>query len=338
MSYSWPSVLGKLFLGASLETDQAAWAMEQIMDGQATSAQFGGFVGALRVKGETVDEIMGLVEIMRAKALRVEVEGPLVDTCGTGGDRSGTMNISTLAALVVAGAGTRVAKHGNRAASSRCGSADLLEALGVKVDLPPEGVKACIEEAGIGFCFAPVFHPSMRFAGPLRGELGVPTIFNFLGPLTNPAGALHQALGVSDMAMAPRMAEVLRKLGSHHCLVIHGFDGLDEISLAEPSHIWELKDGHVTSWVINPQDFGLPRADTSEICGGSAEENAGIARRILAGEPGPLRDVVVINAAAALIAADVADGFPAGIELARASLDSGSAGSALEQMVKVSNA
>ncbi|HEX2259762.1 MAG TPA: anthranilate phosphoribosyltransferase [Actinomycetota bacterium] len=337
MTYTWPVILGRLLSGQSLSKDQAAWAMSQIMAGEATPAQFGAFVGGLRLKGETVEEIVGLVETMRANSLKVEVGAPVVDTCGTGGDRAGTINVSTLAALVVAGAGAKVAKHGNRAASSRCGSADLLEELGVRIDLGPEGVRACIEGAGIGFCFAPVFHPSMRHAGPLRKELGVPTVFNFLGPLTNPAGAAYQAMGVSDRAMAPRMVEVLQRLGSEHCLVFRGLDGLDEISTTQPSDLWELKDGQVTHEVIDPADFGIPRSDASDLRGGSAADNAKVAHTVFDGTPGPARDLVLVNAAAGLIAGQMAGDFVTGVELAEESIDSGRALSALDRLIEISN-
>ena len=223
---TWPNVLARLLGGQPLAEQEASWAMERIMSGDVTSAQFGAFVAALRAKGETVEEIAGLVATMRRLALKVPVEGPVVDTCGTGGDRAGTVNASTMAAFVVAGAGAKVAKHGNRAASSASGSADVLEALGVRIDLGPDAVATCIREVGMGFCFAPVFHPALRHAGPARRELGVPTVFNFLGPLSNPAGARHQALGVSDRAMAPKMAEVLFRTGSIHALVLRGSDGL----------------------------------------------------------------------------------------------------------------
>lgn len=337
MNHTWPSVLGRLLSGESLSRDEAAWAMSEIMAGDAKPAQFGAFVGGLRVKGETVEEIVGMVETMRSNSLKVEVDAPLVDTCGTGGDRSGTVNVSTLAAIVVAGAGAKVAKHGNRAQSSMCGSADLLEELGVKVDLGPEGVAACIESAGIGFCFAPLFHPSMRHAGPLRRELGVPTVFNFLGPLTNPAGALYQAMGVSDRAMAPRMVEALQRLGSEHCLVFRGLDGLDEISTTQPSDLWELKDGQVSHEVVDPLDFGIPRSQLSDLRGGSATENAKVAHTVLDGAKGAARDLVLINAAAGLLAAQLADEFPAGIELAKESIDGGKARAALDRFIEVSN-
>ena len=334
---TWTELLGTLLSGRSLDRGQASWAMDRIMEGEATPAQLGAFLAALRLKGESVEEIIGLVETMRRISKKVEVDYPVVDTCGTGGDRSGSVNVSTMAAMVVAGAGAKVAKHGNRAASSSCGSADVLEVLGVKVDLGPEGVRRCLDEAGIGFCFAPVFHPSMRHVGPIRKELGVPTVFNFLGPLSNPAGARFQALGVSDKSMAPRMLEVLAALGSERVLIFRGFDGLDELSTTGPSNLWELEAGELRESVIDPLDYGIPRAAPSALAGGSAENNARVVREVLDGREGPDRDVVVLNSAAGLIAAGVVPGFAEGISLAKESLDSGRARSALTRLVEVSN-
>ena len=322
---TWPLVLTRLIRREDLRQEETSWAMDRIMAGEATPAQIGAFMVALRAKGETAEEITGLVATMRRMAKSVPVQGPVVDTCGTGGDRVGTVNASTIAAFIVAGAGGRVAKHGNRAASSACGSADLLEALGVVIDLGPEGVATCIEETGMGFCFAPVFHPSFRHAGGPRRELGVPTVFNFLGPLTNPAGARHQALGVSDAAMAPKMADVLARSGSVHALVLHASDGLDEITLAGPTKVWELKDGSVALGEIDPAALGLPSAPLDALKGGSPSHNAEITIRVLEGSEGPVRDFVLINAAAALVAADLAPGMPEGLALARESVDSGRA-------------
>jgi anthranilate phosphoribosyltransferase len=335
---SFSEVISRLIAGEDLSTREASWSMERIMAGEATPAQFGAFVTGLRAKGETVDEILGLVEVMRRFSEKVEVEGPLVDTCGTGGDRAGTINISTIAAFVVAGAGARVAKHGNRSASSRCGSADLLEELGVKIDPGADGVARSIDEVGIGFCFAPVFHPSMRHAAGPRKELGVPTIFNFLGPLTNPAGALHQAIGVSDPAMAPKMVEVLRRLGSAHVLAFHGADGLDEITVTGASTIWELRDGEVSEKAFDPGSYGIAPSEAKALKGGDPKDNAAAARRVLDGEAGPARDVVAVNAAAALVAADVADDFPDALERAHDSIQSGRAAEALKKLIEVSNA
>jgi anthranilate phosphoribosyltransferase len=333
---AWPDVLSRLVRGEDLPDEIAAAAMAGIMEGNATPAQVAGFVIGLRAKGETAGEIAGLVRTMRAFSQKVRVDGPSVDTCGTGGDRAGTFNVSTVAALVVAGAGVQVAKHGNRAASGKCGSADLLEAWGVVIDLPPAAVESCIEEVGIGFCFAPTFHPAMRFAMPARRELGVPTVFNFLGPLTNPAGAAHQTIGVSDAAMAPRMAEVLATLGSRHALVFHGDDGLDELTTTGPSRIWEVRDGDVTERRFDPADHGIAPAKLADLVGGDVGVNRGIAESILAGDPGAPRDIVVLGAAAALVAADAVDGFDEGLEAAARSIDSGSARGALDRWVEVS--
>jgi len=310
--------------------------MEEIMSGEATPAQFGAFVTALRLKGETVEEIAGLATVMRAKATRVEVEGPLLDTCGTGGDASATFNISTAAAFVAAAAGLRVAKHGNRAMSSRCGSADVLEALGVAIDLDAEGVRRCLEEVGMGFMFAPLFHPAMKHAAAPRREIGIRTVFNILGPLTNPASATAQVLGVAEASLTAKMAEVLKHLGCRHALVVHGEDGLDEVSLGAPTAVCELKEGVIASYHVSPGDFGLPTASREELKGGSAEENAAILREVLAGREGPRRDAVLLNAAAALVAGDKADTMLGALSLAAAAVDSGAALGKLEGLVRVS--
>jgi anthranilate phosphoribosyltransferase len=322
---TWTHILSRLLAGESLDGETATWAMDRIMEGDTSPAQFGAFVAVLRAKGETGEEIAGMVTSMRRHALRVPVAGPVVDTCGTGGDRAGTINASTIAAFIVAGAGGRVAKHGGRAATSACGSADLLEALGIRIDLGPEGVATCIEEVGMGFCFAPIFHPSMRHAIPLRRELGVPTIFNFLGPLTNPAGARHQALGVSDRAMAPKMADVLARTGSVHALVLHASDGLDEITLSGPTLVWELRDGAIREWAIDPRELGLVAVEKAVLKGGTPAENADATLAVLSGTSGPVRDFVLVNAAAALVAADLAPDIAAGLALAADSVDSGRA-------------
>nr|MBA2529965.1 anthranilate phosphoribosyltransferase [Euzebyales bacterium] len=284
---AWPEVLNRLVHGEDLDDATTAAVMERIMSGEATPAQVAGFLMALRAKGETAEEIAGLVRVMRAFALSVDIDGPVVDTCGTGGDRAGTFNVSTVAALVTAAAGATVAKHGNRAASGRCGSADLLEAWGVVIDLPPAQVRRCIERVGIGFCFAPTFHPAMRHAMAPRRELGVPTVFNFLGPLTNPAGARHQTIGVSDRAMAPRMAGVLARLGAAHALVFHGHDGLDELTTTGPSTVWEVRDGSVDESTFDPSEVGLARATAADLRGGDVDDNRRIADAVLAGETGP---------------------------------------------------
>jgi anthranilate phosphoribosyltransferase len=335
--FSWSQTISTLISGNDLTEQEASAAMSEIMEGAATPAQVAGFVVALRAKGESDDEVAGLVRTMRRYAQKVNVEGPLLDTCGTGGDRVGTFNVSTAAALVCAGAGAKVAKHGNRAASSRCGSADVLEALGVKIDLPPDGVKRCIEEVGIGFCFAPVFHPAMRHAGVPRRELGVATIFNFLGPLTNPAGATRQALGVADPRMVNKMVGALDRLGSEHVIAFNGEDGLDELSISGPSRVVELKNGTIERWELRPTDVGIEEAPLEAIRGGTADENARIVRDVLAGDRGPRRDVVVLNAAAGLAAAGVAVDIGEGVERANAAIDDGRAADTLDELARVSS-
>jgi len=325
-----------LVSGRSLTVDEAASVMEEIMQGEATSAQFGAFVTALRLKSETVDEIVGLVRTMRAKAVPVTITEPVVDTCGTGGDGSHTFNISTMAALVAAGAGLKVAKHGNRAMSSRCGSAVVLEALGVKIDLNAEQVQRCLQEVGIGFMFAPVFHPAMKYASPLRREIGIRTVFNILGPLTNPAGAKAQVLGVADGSLVEKLALVLQSLGCHHALVVHGDDGLDEITITGKTRVCELKGGRIKSYSISPEDFGLSQASLDSLKGGSADENAALLHRILAGAPGPRRNVVLMNAAAVLLAGEKARTLQQGMALAREAIDSGHALAKLEQLIEFS--
>lgn len=336
--FSWAQTITRLLEGHALDEDTTSAAMTEIMEGAATPAQVAGFVIALRAKGETADEVVGLVKTMRAFSARISVSGELLDTCGTGGDRAGTFNVSTAAAIVCAGAGAKVAKHGNRAASSRCGSADVLEALGVRIDLPPDAVATCIEQSGIGFCFAPVFHPAMRHAAVPRRELGVATIFNFLGPLTNPAGATRQALGVSDPRMVDIMVETLGRLGSTKVLAFHGAGGLDELSTAGPSYVVELDHGETTRWTIDPDELGIAPAPLDDIAGGTGDENAAMIRGVLDGVAGPRRDVVVLNAAAGLVAADVARDIHDGLGLAAEAIDSGRAGAALDRLVEVSSA
>ncbi len=306
------------------------------MSGRATPAQVAAFVTALRIKGETVAEITGLARTMRLYARRVPVDGLTVDTCGTGGDAAGTFNISTVAAFVAAGAGLRVAKHGNRAMTSQCGSADVLEALGVRIDLGPEEVGRCIEEAGIGFMFAPVFHPAMKHAAVPRREIGIRTVFNILGPLTNPAGATAQLIGVADVSFAPVLAGVLQRLGCQHGLVVHGGGGLDELSTLGPSTIWDVTPEAVYSYSITPEELGLARAGPGDIRGGTAAENATFVREVLEGAPGPRRDVVLLNAAAAIVAGGLVDGLADGLRVAAESIDSGRAGQRLERLVEVS--
>ena len=321
----------------SLSENEAAAVMEEIMTGEATPAQLGAFLIALRQKGETAEEIAGMARVMRQKAQRVEYEGPLLDTCGTGGDGAGTFNVSTAAAFVAAGAGVRVAKHGNRAASSACGSADVLEALGAKIDLTPPQVAHCIQETGFGFMFAQSFHPSMRFAAGPRREIGVRTVFNILGPLTNPAGARHQVLGVADGTLAEKMAEVLARLGCQHALVVHSEDGLDELSLSATSLIYEVKGGQISHYVIAPETVGLTRTPLDAVRGSTPQANAAALRAVFKGEPGPHRDIVLLNAAAALVAADRAATLQDGMALAARSIDSGKALDCLERFVQITN-
>ena len=328
--------IDKLVNGRDLSRDEAVGAMEEIIEGQATQAQFGAFVIALRLKGETVDEITGLAQVMRAKSVKVAFDGPSVDTCGTGGDDLGTFNISTVSAFVVAGAGPTVAKHGNRAMSSQCGSADILEWYGVKIDLGPEGVKRCMEEVGIGFMFAPRYHPAMKHAVGPRREIGVRTVFNVLGPLTNPAGAQCQVLGVATDALGEKMVQVLAGLGSERALVVHGEDHLDEISLNAPTHIWELKDGSISDYTVSPADLGLEAASLDGLKGGSIEENTATMVSVLSGDKGPRRDVVVANAAAGIMAGGGAESLAEGMSKARQSIDSGVALEKLQALAELS--
>lgn len=324
-SFDWPGVYRHLLAGVDLDDDTAAAAMAAIMEGNATPAQVAGFLVGLRAKGETAAEVAGLARAMRLYARPVRATGPLVDTCGTGGDNAGTFNVSTVAAIVAAAAGVRVAKHGNRAASGACGSADLLEAWGVVIDLPPGDVEACLEQLGIGFCFAPTFHPAMRHAMPARRELGVPTVFNMLGPLTNPAGARHQTVGVSDPHLAPLMAQVLAKLDTRRAFVFHGHDGLDELTPTGPSRVWEVADGAVTEFTFDPGEHGIAVARVDDLAGGSVEANRRIADSVLEGRTGAPRDAVVLAAAAALLVADVVSGWQEGLESAGRAIDSGAA-------------
>src|SRR3954447_1711754 len=315
-----------------LTEDQAAAAMQELVDGAATPAQIGAFATALRMKGETAEELAGLVRVMRAALIPVEVGGNVVDTAGTGGDGACTFNISTVAAIVAAGAGARVAKHGNRAASSACGSADLLEGLGVVIDLPPTAVAECVARIGIGFMYAPLFHPALRHAVGPRRELGIRTVFNLLGPLLNPARAKSQILGVSVPEMAGTMAEVLRRTGSRHALVVYGEDGVDEMSLSAPSVVHEVVNGEVRRYVVQPEDFGLARAPREVLTTDSVAASAARAQAVLGGEQGPGRDVVLLNAAGTLLAADIVGDLPAGIRAAAESLDSGAAAGRLDAL------
>ncbi len=329
--------IDSLVSGRSLTFEQAAGVMEEIMSGEATPAQFGALVTALRIKGETVDEIAGLASVMRAKAIPVLATPPVVDTCGTGGDNSATFNISTAVAFVTAGAGLKVAKHGNRAMSSHCGSADVLEALGIKIDLGAEAVAECLERVGIGFMFAPVFHPAMKYATAPRREIGIRTVFNILGPLTNPARAESQIIGVPSRELGSKIASALHRLGTKHSLVLHGIDGMDEISISGKSLIWEVNQYEASSpYQVSPQDFGFNEASLAEIKGGTPKENAEMLRRILGGERSPRRDVVVMNAAAALVAGDQASDLKEGARLGEEVIDSGQALEKLDGLVRLS--
>jgi anthranilate phosphoribosyltransferase len=331
-----------LVSGQSLTMEQAAEVMEEMTTAQVTPAQFGAFVTALRIKGETADEIAGLASVMRAKAIRVTSAEPVIDIVGTGGDNSKSFNISTAAAFVAAGAGIRVAKHNNRAMTSQCGSADVLKALGMRIELDASQVQNCLEKVGIGFMFAPLFHPAMKFAAAPRREIGIRTIFNILGPLTNPARAESQVLGVPSEELGEKLAQVLYRLGSKHSLVVHGLDGMDEISIAGKSKVWELKDGEITDYQLSPEDFGLAAAGVETLVGGTPEENAAILRSVLGGEKGPRREAVVINAAAGIVVGRRTKhpaGLPAlkeGMKIAEAAIDSGRALEKLEKLIKLS--
>lgn len=319
-----------------LSMDDAAAVMRQIMSGEATPAQLGSFLTALRIKGETTEEIAGMASVMREFALRVKVEGMLVDSVGTGGDGLNTFNISTAAAFVAAGAGLKVAKHGNRAASGTCGSADVLEELGVQIELPPEGVERCIRESGIGFMFAQAFHPSMRHAGPVRREIGIRTVFNILGPLTNPAGAQSMLVGVAFPELGEKMASVLNLLDTHHSIIVHGDGGLDEMTLSGDTTVWEVAGGKVSNWTLSVADTGLPVTPIKAIAGGDKAANAATMRALLSGEGGPVRDYVLLNSAGVLLVGDLVTNIRDGVQLAAQTIDSGAAKDRMESMIEVS--
>ena len=327
--------LTAISIGRTLTRDEAESAMGSVMAGEATPAQLGALLAALHVRGETVDEIAGFAAAMRDASVRVSIPDGAIDTCGTGGDRSGTFNISTVAAIVAASAGARVAKHGNRAASSACGSADVLEALGVRIDLGPEAVAACIAETGIGFMFAPRYHPAMKHAGPVRREIGIRTVFNVLGPLANPARVRRHVLGVPSPALGPVMARALAELGAEHALVVHGA-GIDEIDPSGPTQVWEVRDGRVEESVLDPVSQGAALASRDAIAGGDPRRNADIARAVLEGTDGGARAAVILNAGAALYVAAVADSVREGVALARAAIASGASRATLERLVATS--
>ncbi len=337
MSDDFKSVIARVASGSQLTREEAAQAFDRMMSGEATPSQMGGLLMALRVRGETVDEITGAVTAMRDKMLRVDAPPDAIDVVGTGGDASGSFNISTCAALIVAGAGVPVAKHGNRALSSRSGAADVLMALGVKIDLTPEQVGACIRDAGIGFMFAPAHHPATKNVAATRVELGTRTIFNLLGPLSNPAGVKRQMIGVFSRQWIEPMAQVLKNLGSERVWVAHGSDGLDEITTSGPTAIAALEDGKVTTFEIKPEDIGVQRVAPDALRGGDAERNAQALSGVLAGEKGPYRDVAVFNAAAALVVAGKAKDLKEGAAIAVHSLDSGAARGRLDTLKAVSN-
>jgi len=334
--------------GRDLTRIEAAAAMDAIMSGQATNAQIAAFLTALRMKGETVEELIGFAQVMRQKVVRVRTRAAelaaltgtdremLIDTCGTGGDAAGTFNVSTATAFVVAGAGLKVAKHGNRSVSSLCGSADVVEALGVNLDLPPAKVARCIDEVGIGFLYAPLLHTAMKHVMAARREMGIRTVFNLLGPLTNPAAANAQVIGVYSAALTEPLARVLAELGTIRAFVVHGADGLDEISNTGESRLSEVREGVVRTFTVRPEDFGLPRATIQDLRGGDREQNAQIIRAILDGEPGPRRDIVLMNAAAALVAGGRARDLKEGVALAAHAIDTGAARAKLDALVRLS--
>lgn len=333
--HSWPALLTRLIDRADLSEKDTAWAMDQVMSGEATLAQIGGFAVALRAKGETPEEISGMAEAMLAHARRVRVEGRAVDIVGTGGDRSGSVNISTMAAIVVAAAGAPVVKHGNRAASSKAGAADVLEALGVAIDLPPEGVQRCVAELGIGFCFAPVFHPAFRHAGPARSQLGVPTTFNLLGPLTNPAQPGAGLIGCAYADRTELLARVFARRGAT-AMVVRGDDGLDEITTTTTSTLWLVSGGEVREERFDPRVLGLPHVTPEDLRGGDAAANAEVVRDLVAGKPGPVRDAVLLNAAGALSAhtgfsGSLQDDLTAALHRAATAVDSGAAATLLSR-------
>lgn len=321
----------------SLSEAEMAECMREIMEGKATDAQIGAFLTALRMKGETIEEITGAVKIMREKAIKINAPEGVIDTCGTGGDMSGTFNISTTTALVVAASGIPVAKHGNRSVSSQSGSADVLEALGININLPPEKVERCLFETNFCFLFAPLFHPAMKFAINPRKEIGIRTIFNILGPLTNPANAKRQILGVFSDKLTSPLASALGNLGAIDAMVVHGEDGLDEITICGATRVSRYRNGKVENSYIIPEDFGLKRADYRELVGGDKKKNAEITVAILKGERSPKRDIVLINSAAAIVISGITEDFITAIEIARETIDSGKALKKLEEIKKITN-
>ncbi len=323
--------------GMDLSEEEMTQCMEEIMEGRATPAQIGAFLTALRIKGETVEEITAAATVMRQKAATIQAPEGVVDTCGTGGDMAHTFNISTTAALVVATTGVPVAKHGNRSVSSRSGSADVLEALGVKIDLEPEKVQKCLFDTNFGFLFAPLFHPAMRYAIGPRREIGIRTIFNILGPLTNPAGARRQIMGVFTDRLTTVLAEVLGRLGAEDVMVFHGEDGLDEITITDGTKVSRYRDGKVEEFIFSPEDFGFRRASITDIAGGTAEENAEITLQVLRGQKGPRRDIVLMNAAATLMVAGRTEEPKEAVRMAEEAIDSGEAMKKLKEIIEATN-
>jgi anthranilate phosphoribosyltransferase len=320
--------------GDDLDEEQAAAVAREIMDGKATPVQIAVLLVGLRIKGETIEEITGFVRAMRQGAMPISIRSDdVVDTCGTGGDARGTFNISTVSAFVAAGAGCKVAKHGNRSVSSSCGSADVLQALGVNIEMLPEQAAGCIDEIGVGFLFAPQYHPGARHAAGPRREIGIRTIFNMLGPLLNPAGAKRQLMGVYDRKLTEPIAQVLRRLGSEHCLAVHGEDGLDEITLTGETSVTELKNGTLRSFAIRPEEMGFRRVTLDELRGGDVDTNAHVARAVLGGQPGPARDIVLLNAGAAIYVGGRASSIAEGVQRAAESIDTGQAQASLDALV-----
>jgi anthranilate phosphoribosyltransferase len=341
-SFSWPALIGQLIRGESLTTQASAWAMNEIMEGAATPAQIAGFGVALRMKGETPAEVDGLASALLAHAAPLTIPGRLTDLVGSGGDRARTVNISTMGAIVAAAAGARMVKHGNRAASSACGAADVLEALGVVIDLPPAATEKLAQETGLVFLFAPLYHPALRHTAVPRRELGVPTVFNFLGPVANPARPQAQAVGVADPRMGPVLAGVLARRGSS-ALVFHGDDGLDELTTTSPSTVWLVRDGAVEESRLDPADIGIPRCEPPDLLGGDPAQNAAVVHAVLAGQPGPVRETVLLNAAAALVAeagapyaSGLAQALADGYARAGEAIDSGAAAGLLDRWVQAS--
>ncbi len=339
---TWPQIIGRIVEGHDLSIDDSRWAMDSVLRGEATPSQISAFVVALRSKGETADELHGMLSAVMAETskvdLPIDVASRCIDIVGTGGDRSHSVNISTMAALVVAGVGVPVCKHGNRAATSQCGTADVLEALGVTIDLDADGVAQCVIETGFGFCFAPIFHPAFRHAGPTRREIGIPTAFNLLGPMANPAAVSFMLVGVGDPNVAATMAHVLATRGVRRAWVVHGHGGLDELSLSGSCSVTELQDGNITDFEIDATTFGLARAGIEAVKGGSPEHNANIVLEVLGGSPGPIRDIVIFNAAAGLVVAGNADSMSAAVDQASKSIDTGAAKKVLESLIRTSRA